>query len=706
MPIAMPRATLLVLALLLGACAADRTSSGAREPAGARDASAPNTHAFSVEDMLAMQRVSDPQVSPDGRWVLFNLRTTDLAANRGRTDLWRVGVDGSGLLQLTDHEASDVNGRWSPDGRSVVFLSSRSGSMQVWRVAAEGGAAEQLTDLPLDVGNLAVFPDGERLLLSLEVYPELATLSESAARDAAREADPVKARVYDSLLFRHWDTWEDGKRSHVFVWRIGGGEPLDLMRGMDADAPTRPFGGTEELAISPDGREVLFAGKDDGRANAWTTNIDVWRVPADASTRPTRVSLGQGMDNVPSYSPDGRTIAWLSMERAGYEADRQRVVLLDRASGKERVLTEAWDRSPSEYSWSRDGRTLFATADHLGNHALFALDVESGRVTTLLDKGTAAAPAQAGASLVFAHDTLRSPVELFAMDLGGSTPRPLTRINAERLAAARMGGYEQFSFPGAKGETVYGYLVKPADFEPGKRYPLAFLIHGGPQGSFGDHFHYRWNPQVYAGAGYAAVMIDFHGSTGYGQAFTDAIRGDWGGAPYEDLMKGLDFALAKYPFLDGERVAALGASYGGYMINWIAGQTERFRCLVNHDGNLDERMAYFDTEELWFPEWEHGKPWEDPASYAKHNPIEHVAKWKTPMLVIHGALDYRVVDTQGMSTFTALQRRGIPSRFVSFPDENHWVLKPLNSRFWHGQVLGWLDQWLRGAEPVAASAAK
>ena len=674
--------------------------------AGAVEAAAPGgSHPVGVEDMLAMERISDPQVSPDGKRVLFNLRTTDLQANRGRTDLWVIGIDGNGLRRLTEHEASDVNGRWMPDGKAIVFLSSRSGSMQVWRVAVDGGEAEQLTRLPLDVGNLAVFPDGKRLLFSMDVHPD-ATPAATAERDAAAEASPVKARVYESLLFRHWDTWEDGKRSHLFAWKIGGGEPVDLMRGMDADAPTHPFGGTEELAISPDGAEVLFAAKDDGRANAWTTNIDVWRVPADGSARPARVSLGHGQDTVPSYSPDGNTIAWLSMERAGYEADRQRIVLHERASGKERVLTESWDRSPSEYSWSRDGRTLYATADNIGNHSLFSIDVQTGRVTELFTKGTIGSPIEASGVLVYAHDHLRSPVELWTRNLGDGSLRPLTSVNRARVEAARMGDYEQFSFAGAKGDKVYGYLVKPADFQPGKAYPVAFLIHGGPQGSFGDHFHYRWNPQAYAGAGYAVVMVDFHGSTGYGQAFTDAIRGDWGGAPYEDLIKGLDFALAKYPFLDGGRVAGLGASYGGYMINWIAGQTDRFKCLVNHDGNLDERLAYFDTEELWFPEWEHGTPWENPESYAKHNPIDHVAKWKTPMLVIHGALDYRVVDTQGMSTFTALQRRGIPSKFVHFPDENHWVLKPLNSRFWHGQVLGWLDQWLKGAQPVAAAAAR
>ncbi len=703
-PVVLP----LLAASLLCSCS---VAARAREPEPA-GASRQSTHPFGIDDMLAMDRISDPQVSPDGTQVLFNVRVTDLEANKGRTDLWLAAVDGSEPpRRLTTNEASDVNGRWLPDGRGIVFLSSRSGSMQVWRLSLAGGEPEQLTRFPLDVGNLAVFPDGKRLLLTLDVYPDTRTLAETAGRDAAQEEEPVKARVYESLLFRHWDTWEDGKRSHVFVWKIGEEAPLDLMQGMDADAPTHPFGGTEELAIAPDGSEVLFAAKDEGAADAWSTNVDVWRVPADGSAAPARLSTGKGMDNVPSCSPDGKTIAWLSMERAGYEADRQRLVLLERASGKTRVLTEAWDRSPSEYSWSADGRTILATADNVGNHSLFAVDVATGKVTTLVEKGTVGSPAQAGTRLLFALDHLKAPVELFTAALDGTDRRQLTHLNDQKIASARTGDYEQFSFAGAKGETVHGYLVKPADFDPARQYPVAFLVHGGPQGSFGDHFHYRWNPQAFAGAGYAALMIDFHGSTGYGQAFTDSINRDWGGAPYEDLMKGLDFALQRYPFLDGSRVAALGASYGGYMINWIAGHTDRFRCLVNHDGNLDERMAYFDTEELWFPEWDHGGvPWEAAESYAEHNPIEFVENWKTPMLVIHGALDYRVVDTQGMSTFTLLQRRGIPSKFIHFPDENHWVLKPLNSRFWYRNVIEWLDRWTKGdaaaAVPASAGTAK
>ncbi len=367
------------------------------------------------------------------------------------------------------------------------------------------------------------------------------------------------------------------------------------------------------------------------------------------------------------------------------------------AGGTLRTLTEDWDRSAGGPVWSAGGETIFTTSANFGQRSLFAIDVRSGAVRTVIEQGTVRSVAAAGDRLFYGLDHLSSPVELYSARADGSDERRVTRINDERVKAARMGAAEQFTFAGWNDETVYGYALKPVDFEAGRVYPVAFLIHGGPQGSFGNDFHYRWNPQAYTGAGYAVVMIDFHGSVGYGQAFTDSISGDWGGKPLEDLQKGLAAALDRYPWMDGERVAALGASYGGYMVNWIAGNwPDRFRCLVNHDGNLDEQMAYYDTEELWFPEWERGgTPWDRPDAYQKHNPINHVAKWKTPMLVIHGALDYRVVDTQGISTFTALQRRGIPSKLLYFPDENHWVSKPHNSIQWHETVLDWIDRWTR-----------
>ncbi len=672
------------------------------------------SHPFSIHDMLAMRRVSDPEVSPDGRHVLFTVRDTDLEANRGRTDVWLAPVDGGTPRRMTSHEAGDSSARWMPDGKSFVFLSTRSGSSQVWRQNVDGGEAERVTDLPLDVGMVQPFADGRRLLIALEVYPELAAdqaIAGTVERDAAREKSKVKARIYESLLFRHWDTWEDGKRSHLFVWEPGQ-PPRSLMAGFEGDVPTKPFGGPDDVALSPDGRTVVFACLRATRDAAWTYDVNLYSVATAGGAAPVCITASNpAHDGSPAFSPDGKTLAWLRMARAGFESDRQRVAVVgwtaNGPAGEPRILTEDWDRSPGEIRWTGDGRTILCSADDVGQHALFAVDAASGAVRKLVASGYNASPRPAGDRILFAQDTLAAPMELFTCARDGADVRRVTDLNAARRAAARTGEFEQFAFTGWNGEAVYGYLVKPVDFDAGRKYPVAFLIHGGPQGSFGNHFHYRWNPQAYAGAGYAAVMIDFHGSTGYGQAFTDSIRDDWGGKPYEDLMKGLDAALARYPFLDGARVAALGASYGGYMINWIAGQTDRFRCLVNHDGNLDERMAYYDTEELWFPEWERGgPPWEHPEAYARHNPIDHVEKWSTPMLVIHGALDFRVVDTQGMSTFTALQRRGIPSKFLWFPDENHWVLKPQNSILWHETVLGWLDRWTgneRGAAVPAGS---
>jgi dipeptidyl aminopeptidase/acylaminoacyl peptidase len=662
-------------------------------PAGAR------SHPFSVHDMLAMERISEFRVSPDGAWVVFTLRTTDLAENKGRTDLWLVRADGSDLRRLTTHPAGDHGPCWSPDGKSVFFLSTRSGSSQVWRIALDGGEAEQVTDLALDAANLVLSPDGRSMALTMEVFPG------SSPEDTKKRLDEIAkgkatGRVYDRVFVRHWDTWKDGRRSHLFVLPASGkGRPIDVMPQMDADCPSKPFGGTDEFTFTPDGSELVFTARDVGRREPWSTDFDLYRVPIDGSCAPQCLTeANEAWDTHPCFSPDGKTLAYLAMRRPGYESDRFRIVLRAWAGGQERVVTEAWDRSPEEIAWSPDGKSLWATAANLGQRSLVAIDVASGNPRVLVRDGDVHWPAALGEGIVYSLSHLKSPAELYWVQADGANPRALTRINAERVAAARMGDFEQFTFAGHRGEVVYAYVVKPVDFDPARKYPVAFLIHGGPQGSFGNTFHYRWNPQAYAGAGYAAVMVDFHGSVGYGQAFTDSIRGDWGGKPLEDLQKGLDAALARYPWMDGDRVAALGASYGGYMINWIAGKwPDRFRCLVNHDGNLDERMAYFDTDELWFPEWDHeGTPWTNPEGFEKHNPVHHVARWKTPMLVIHGARDYRVVDAQGLATFNALQRRGIPSKLLYFPDENHWVLAPQNSILWHATVLGWLDQWTKG----------
>jgi dipeptidyl aminopeptidase/acylaminoacyl peptidase len=656
------------------------------------------SHPFSVHDMLAMDRISDPQISPAGDKIVFVLRQTDLENNKGVTDLWLVNSDGTELKQLTTHEASDTNPRWHARGKSLYFISTRSGSAQVWQIPVDGGEATQVTDLPLDVSNLILSPDGKSMAFTMEVFVG-ETPQETSDKLKEIEKQKSTGRIYDRLFIRHWDAWKDGRRSHLFAMSAGGkGEPVDVMKDMDADTPSKPFGGPEEITFTPDGKGLVFSTRDAGNQEAWSTNFDLFYVPIDGSKTPSCLTeKNKAWDTQPVFSPDKKTLAYLAMQRPGYESDRLRIVLRDWPDGKEKVLTENWDRSIASFCFSRDGKMIYADATNLGQKSLFAINIETGRAKSLVREGDITIMAEAHDRIFYTMNNLKSPNEIYSVKSTGKSIQTVTQINREKVNAARMGDYEQFTFTGWNDEDVYCYVVKPIDFDPSKTYPVAFLIHGGPQGSFGNMFHYRWNPQAYAGAGYAAVMVDFHGSTGYGQDFCDSIRGDWGGKPLVDLQKGLTAALEKYTWMDRDRVGALGASFGGYMINWIAGNwPDRFKCMVNHDGNLDERMAYFDTEELWFPEWDHiGNPWENPEHYEKHNPVNYVRNWRTPMLVIHGGKDFRVVDTQGISTFTALQRKGIPSKLLYFPDENHWVLTPHNSILWHETVIAWLDQWLK-----------
>ena len=652
-------------------------------------------------DLVSMNRLSDPQVSPDGKHIVYVLRETDLEADKGRTDLWLMPSDGSSeARRLTSFEGGDSHPRWAPDSQSVFYLTGQSSSSQVWRaeVGADGDEPKQVTELPLDVSGFTLSPDGKQLAVALEVFVDCPDLACTVDRLNERSESKSSAMVYDQLFVRHWDTWKDGRRSHVFVVPVAGGKAVDVSRGLNGDVPPKPFSGMEEVTFTPDGKSVVFSVRLAGSAEPWSTNFDLYAAPVDGSEAPKQVTSNPAWDSHPTFSPDGKTLAYLAMKRPGFEADRFRLVLRSWPSPEERVLTENWDRSVGGFFFSPDSKTIYATAGDTGNVRLFAIDVESGDVRELWGKGHVRSPSLIPQQnrLVFGLDDLTRPVDLFTLPIDGQgEPKRLTDVNAERLSELDMGAYEQFSFKGWNDETVYGYVVKPAGFEEGKSYPVAFLIHGGPQGSFDNDFHYRWNPQTYAGAGYASVFIDFHGSTGYGQAFTDSITGDWGGKPLEDLQKGWKAALQRYDFLDGDRACALGASYGGYMINWIAGKwPDGFDCLVNHDGLFNLESMYYSTEELWFPEWEMGGvPWQNPEGFNRHNPMRYVQAWKTPMLVIHGAKDFRVVETEGLGTFTALQRRGIPSRFLYFPDENHWVLKPNNSIRWHQEVIDWLDRW-------------
>jgi dipeptidyl aminopeptidase/acylaminoacyl peptidase len=673
----------------------------------ASSALATDPHPFSVHDMLAMDRLGDPQVSPDGQWVAYNVRTTDLEANRGRTDIWISKVDGSETRQLTRDPAGDWNPRWCMNG-TLFFLSSRSGSVQIWNIDPRGGEARQITHLALDVGNLEVVPALHSFLISLEVYPGLSP-AETAARDEEKAAAQTTGMIYDELMFRHWDTWEDGKRSHLFL--LDGmnpeGEPVDLMKDLDADVPTRPWGGMEEVAVTPDGKEIVFTAKIlPGSEPAWSTDYDLYAVPVDGSGAIRCLTeANEAWDTEPVFTPDGKHLVYLAMDRPGFEADRFHIEMRNWETGESRRIDFGYDGlslSPHGLKFSSNGKTMYCTAGFLGQRSLFKMDVKSGQVSLVDKMGRHSSLSLLDGRILFGMQHLKSPTELYTIKPDGKDLRQITDFNGEKLAATLMGEPEQFTFKGWNDETVFAYVVKPHDWTAekaaaGQTWPVAFLVHGGPQGSFGNDFHYRWNPQAYVGAGFTTVAVDFHGSTGYGQEFTDAISGHWGDRPLEDLEKGLAAALQKYGWMDGERVVAAGASYGGYMINWMHGQpfAKEFKAFVCHDGNLDERMAYFDTEELWFPEWEHGgTPWAEGSGYGKHNPVDFVQNWHVPTLVVHGALDYRVVDTQGLSTFTALRRQGVPARLLYFPDENHWVLKPANSIQWHDEVMNWLTRWI------------
>jgi dipeptidyl aminopeptidase/acylaminoacyl peptidase len=659
---------------------------------------------FTVEDLVVLKRISDPQRSPDGRHVAYVQRETDLEANKGRTSLWLLDLTrpgGGTPLRLTDGKANDSSPRWASDSRALYFLSERSGSSQVWRLSLTSGEARRVTDYPLEVGSFKVSPRGDALALSMTVFPDCPDLACTRGRLDAKQKDKASGRIYDRLFVRHWDTWSDGTRSHLFSARLGAdgaaGAPVDLSQGFDADIPRKPFGGDEDYAFSPDGATLVFSTRIAGRTEPWSTNFDLYQVPVDGSSAPVNLTAANPADDAqPVFLPNG-DLAWLAQDRPGFESDRYHVMLRSARTGAVRSLTASWDRSVGRLAVAGDGQHLLAAVDDLGQHALYSIDLKSGTPTRLLGNGQVADFSPGRDAIVISLDSLAGPADLYSLPARGGAPTRLTDVNHEPMAARRLGEFEQFSFKGWNDQTVYGYVVKPYGFEPGRRFPVAFIVHGGPQGSMGNEWHYRWNMQVFAGHGYAVVGVDFHGSTGYGQAFTDSISRDWGGKPLVDLQKGLAAALERYPWLDGTRVCALGASYGGFMMNWIEGNwPDRFRCIVSHDGVFDQRMMYYSTEELWFPEWEMGGTYYNaPELYEKFNPADFVSKWRTPMLVIHGEQDFRIPYSQGLGVFTALQRRGIESRLLVFPNENHWVVKPADSIQWHHAVFDWLDAHLK-----------
>lgn len=663
-----------------------------------------------IDDLLAVKGVSDPQLSPDGRRVVYVVSELDRATDKTNSDLWLVPASGGEPKRLTTAAGADNHPRWSPDGKTIAFTSNRGGTTQVWCLPLDGGEARQLTKLPIDVSGPIWSPKGDKIAFVAEVYPGK-TPEETAAKDKEKEASKSKVKAYDRLMIRHWNAWDEGKRSHLFVADAVSGEAKDLTPKLEVNTPPAPFGGSNDYAFSPDGKELAFTAEP-VKDLAWSTNTDIWTVPVEGGAPRNVTAANLGADAQPSYSPDGKRFAWVSQGRAGFEADLWVLNVRSRDGGEVEYESSKLDRPVLSYTWavpdsgSEDPRRLFAVVDDRGSESILEIAYpgtrESGtraeakverRITGGVNTSVQAGPG--GKDLVFLRGDTAHPAEVYAAKGDGTGLTPLSKHNAPLLSELSLSKAEGFTFKGADGDEVSGWLVRPPGFDPSKKYPVVFLIHGGPQGAWHDEWHGRWNYSMFAAPGYAVVAINPRGSTGYGQKFTDQISQDWTGRVYDDLMLGLDHALKAYPFLDGSKVAAAGGSYGGFMVNWIAGHTDRFRALISHAGVFDLTSKYGTTEELWFPEWEFGgPPWEKAEHYRERSPSAFVQNFKTPTLVIHGALDFRVPDAQGLGMFTALQRRGVPSRYVFFPDEGHWILKPANRIAWWREVTSWLEKYL------------
>ncbi len=647
---------------------------------------------FTATEMMKLQRLAEPQVSPDGKWVLYSQTEVDLAANARNSDLWIVPAAGGAPRRLTRNARSDTRGRWSPDGSRVAFLSTRGGGGQVYVMDLTGGEPRPVTSMATEAGGFS-WIDDKTLLVVSDVHPDCPDAACNMKR-TEEAGKPSTARAYDSLLFRHWDTWDDGRVSHLFVVPLDGGEPRDLTPG-GRDVPPWTLAGADDYAVSPDGREVCFARNDDA-VPALSTNAELYVAPV-AGGDARKITGSPGYDGAPQYSPDGTRIAFHAQMRAGYEADRWRLMVHDRRTGATRNLTEAFDRHVDSFTWSPDSKTLYFTAEDAGRSPVYAVPAEGGAVKELVG-GASFGDVQAaadGRTLVVTRASFTQPPEIYRVGVDGSGPAPLTRANDAILAGFGLRPAESVTYTGAVGKSVQAWIVKPPDFDPARKYPLLVLIHGGPQGAWTDSWTYRWNAQIFAAAGYVVLLPNPRGSSGFGQEFMDDINADWGGRAYEDVMKGTDYAES-LPYVDKGRTSAAGASYGGYLVDWIAGHTDRFRALVSHDGVFDLASMYGATEELWFLDWEFKGPyWDNPEMYERWSPSRFVRNFKTPTLVVHGELDYRVPLEQGLAMFTALQRQGVPSRLVVFPDENHWVLKPANSVRWYQEVISWLGRWSR-----------
>ena len=662
-------------------------------------AMAQEKHAIGFNDMIAMHRIAEADLSPDGQWVAYTIATPDMEANRNATNIWMAPVAGGEAIQLT-RTGKDSSPKWSPDGKTVAFLSARSGGSQVYLLSLEGGEAHPVSRLSTGADMVKWSPDGKAILFTSSVFPDCKDDACNSKRDEENEKNPVKAHVAEQLLYRHWNHWNEGKRSHLFVTASdGSGEPKDLTAGANYDVPPDQRGEESDINFSPDAKEICFTAVTD-KVEATSTNGDLFIVQV-AGGEPKRITTQPGFDGNPVYSPDGKYIAYHAQLAAGYEADRWRVMLYDRATGKNENLTESsFDRSAQNLAWSPDSRTIYFLAENETLVPVYTMAPKAGAVPRKVVDGfnSAFSLGADGKTLLLVRSSLTQPAEIFVAASDGNGLKQITHANDALLAKLEMNAPEKFWYDGAEGTKVEAMLIRPPQFDAKKKYPVLVLLHGGPQTMWGDSWGYRWNAQVFSAAGYVTLMINRRGSTGYGQKFTDEITNDWGGRAYVDVMKGVDAAVAKYPFLDAGKMAAAGGSYGGYMVDWIATHSDRFKALVSHAGVYD-KVSMYATEELWFEEHDlQGTPWSNPESYRKWAPASAAAslgKFKTPTLVIAGERDYRVPYTQSLEFFSALQRQSVPSKLVVFPDEGHWVLKPQNSKFWYQTFLDWVGKYTR-----------
>jgi dipeptidyl aminopeptidase/acylaminoacyl peptidase len=671
---------------------------------------APAPRPITVEDLLALERAGDPAISPDGASVAYTVARAAPSGDRLVSALFVQPVAGGPARRLTAAEERVSSPVFSPDGKRLAFLSTREGGApQAFLVDVAGGEPRRATDLQAGAAAIRWAPDGSALVVVTDVDP-VCGADEACNRRAAAGAEK-RPHVATRLLYRHWNEWRERVRSHVLLVPLAGAAARDLTPG-DRDAPPFERGDASDLALSPDGKTLYYVAVSEP-VEAISTNGDVYAVPLAGGT-PRQLTTGPGWDGAPRPSPDGKRLAWRSQARGGYESDRFRVMVAEADGSSARDLTAGLELSASELWWARGGRALRFLAERQGYTVLFEVDVATGKLSEPAGGSTAvsvSAPAWSADGEVVAAlvDSMRAPPEVAVLSReprggkggAGRVFQPMTALGATGLGGIALGEVRPLRATGRDGVALSGWVVLPPGHHDGDRHPAVVLVHGGPQGAWKDGWGWRWNPQVYAARGWTVVLPNPRGSTGYGMAYQDAIRKDWGGLPYDDILRLTDAAVAA-GLADGDRMCAAGASYGGYMVNWINGHTDRFRCLVAHAGDFHLEAAYYDTEELWFPEWEMGgTPWEDPEAYARFSPHRFVSQWRTPTLVTHGALDYRVSLNQGLSTFTALQRRGVPSRLVVFPDEDHWILKPRNAKTFHDEVLGWIERYLAAPAPTA-----